>query len=348
MAPLIADNSLIFAPHVIKKLGDFSQIRTPAKCAARIGQCFTDTATSVKLDSRQVSSLPIVERNGRDFSDGVGTISKHLLRSVWQVYGTRRPLKPTILQIRFQGAKGVVSLDSRLPGRQLLLRSNMKKFEAPESWDLEICGAAFKPLPMVLNRSLIKILEDLGVRAPAFMDLQRAAVQNLRCMTTSAVNTATLLEGIEGTRATRFPSLIMLLSEIGLDYRTDPFLYNIVEMAVVHKLREMKYRGRIPVDQGVTLYGIMDETGFLQEGQVYVATEGPPDGGRDDTPRKRMLVTRSPAMHPGDVQIVDAVAVPADSPLKRLSNVIVFSQHGARDLPSQLSTYIEPQTPSQT
>ena len=44
-----------------------------------------------------------------------------------------------------------------------------------------------------------------------------------------------------------------------------------------------------------------------------------------------------PAMHPGDVQIVNAVDVPSTSPLKRLSNVIVFSQHGSRDLPSQLS-----------
>ena len=42
-------------------------------------------------------------------------------------------------------------------------------------------------------------------------------------------------------------------------------------------------------------------------------------------------------MHPGDVQVVNAVNVPEGSPLKRLSNVIVFSQHGHRDLPSQLS-----------
>ena len=42
-------------------------------------------------------------------------------------------------------------------------------------------------------------------------------------------------------------------------------------------------------------------------------------------------------MHPGDVQIVKAVDVPSGSLLKSLSNVIVFSQHGQRDLPSQLS-----------
>ncbi|TKA27988.1 hypothetical protein B0A50_04054 [Salinomyces thailandicus] len=106
-------------------------------------------------------------------------------------------------------------------------------------------------------------------------------------------------------------------------------------MAVVSHLRDIKYRGRIPVEHGVTLYGIMDETGYLREGEVYVTRTGP-DGRRDDTPRS-IVITRSPAMHPGDVQVVNAVTVPADSPLKRLSNVVVFSQHGSRDLASQLS-----------
>lgn len=72
-----------------------------------------------------VYELPVVVRNNRDFSDGVGTISESLLRDVWHVYGTRRQLKPTVLQVRFQGCKGMVSLDSRLGGRRLMLRSNM-------------------------------------------------------------------------------------------------------------------------------------------------------------------------------------------------------------------------------
>jgi len=337
MAPVVSQGTLKFAPMVIKELGDFSHIRTPAKCAARIGQCFTDTNTSVKLDPTKIGVLETVERNGRDFSDGVGTISPGLLKAVWRVYGLKRLLKPTILQIRFQGAKGVVSLDTRLEGQRLLLRSNMMKFVGSNSWDLEICGAAYRPLPMVLNRQFIKILEDLSVSIYAFVDLQKAAVDKLRCMTTCATNSATLLESVEMTRATNVPSLIKLLEQIGLDYREDQFLYGIVEMAVVNQLRDIKYRGRIPVEQGVTLYGIMDETNFLKEGEVYVATEGGAQPGRDDRARDRIIVTRSPAMHPGDVQVVNAVDVPADSPLKQLSNVVVFSQQGARDLPSQLS-----------
>lgn len=49
------------------------------------------------------------------------------------------------------------------------------------------------------------------------------------------------------------------------------------------------------------------------------------------------MITRSPALHPGDVQCVTAVDVPADSPLQALHNVVIFSSKGQRDLPSQLS-----------
>lgn len=215
--------------------------------------------------------VPIV-RNGYDFSDGVGTISPALLRRVWRVYGTRRLLKPTALQIRLGGSKGMVSVDSRLPGEVICIRDNMNKFEAHGAWNLEICGAAFKPLPLMLNRPLIKILEDLGVQPQVFLNLQNTAIDKLRYLTTtSAVNSANFLEEMNCCRSTRMPSLIRLLNQIGLDYRQDHFLYSVVEMAVVMKLRDIKYRGRIPVPLGHTLYGIMDETGELAEGEVYVS-----------------------------------------------------------------------------
>ena len=78
----------------------------------------------------------------------------------------------------------------------------------------------------------------------------------------------------------------------------------------------------------------MDETGYLQEGEVFcfVQTE---EGGQLVT--GNVVVTRCPALHPGDVQCVTAVDVPADSPLSALHNVVVFSSMGERDLPSQLS-----------
>ncbi|EGP83253.1 RNA-directed RNA polymerase [Zymoseptoria tritici IPO323] len=337
MAPFVFNGSLRYADHVLQDLGEFKMIRTPAKCAARIGQNFTDTNTSVELRPEQVYWLNDVERNGRTFSDGVGIISMELLQSVWRVYGTRRLLKPTILQIRFQGCKGMVSLDTRLRGKCLALRKSMRKFQTETTWDLEICGAAFRPLPMILNRQFTKIFEDLGIPLSVFMDLQQKSVDKLRRMTHSAINTANFLDETECTKAARVPSLIRYLGQMGLDYRHDPFLYNVVEMSVVSKLRDIKYRGRIPIDDGVTLYGIMDETGVLKANEIFVVTEKAPLGGRSVLVRNNVIVTRSPAMHPGDVQIVNAVDVPQGSPLRQLSNVVVFSQHGDRDLPSMLS-----------
>lgn len=337
MAPLFRGGQYALAPQVLKELGDFSHIRTPAKCAARIGQNFTDTNSTVNVRPEDVGELPLIIKNGYDFADGVGTISLKLLRKIWQVYGTKRLLKPTVLQVRFQGAKGVVALDSRLEGERLMLRSNMRKFETASVWDVEICGAGFRPLPMVLNRQFIKILEDLSVNPQVFLDLQADAVNLMRYMTESSVNTATFLDSVSGMKASRISSLISRLGDIGLDYHMDSFLYSVVELAVVAQLQDIKYRGRIPVHQGVTLYGVVDETGFLREGEIFVITEKAPEGGREVLVKDPVIITRSPALHPGDVQIVRAVDVPPNSPLKQLSNVVVFSQHGSRDLPSQLS-----------
>jgi hypothetical protein len=277
-----------------------------------------------------------------------------LLKKVWEVYGIKRLLRPTALQIRFQGAKGMVSVDTRLEGEKMLLRSNMKKFETESSWILEVCGAAFKPLPMFLNRQLIKILEDLGVPSQVFLDLQSDVIAKLRYMTESPVNTAFFLRQ-SVPQATKISSLIEHLGEAGLDYHDDVFLYSVVELAVVTDLRDLKYRGRIAIEEGMTLYGIMDETGYLQEGEVFVITEQKWSSatstasngyldldaaiptGKQVLVNNRVIITRSPAMHPGDVQLVRAVDVPEDSPLQHLRNVVVFSQHGDRDLPSQLS-----------
>jgi hypothetical protein len=334
MAPFVIDGLLCLAPQIVRQLGDFSHFRCPAKCAARIGQNFTDTNATVDVSPRNVGELAVVQRNGRDFSDGVGTISYDLLQRVWRVYGSKRFIRPTALQIRFQGAKGMVSLDTRLHGEQLMLRSNMRKFHTSTTWNLEICGAAFQPLPMILNRQFIKIFEDLGIPLATFRKLQDAAVGRLRRMTATAPDAASLLDDARST--SRIPSLIRLLHELGINFHGDDFISVIIEAIILSKLRDIKYRGRIPVEKGCTLYGIMDETGYLQEGQIYVVTEHA-DLGKQVIVGENVVVTRSPALHPGDIQIARTVDVPSSSPLSALSNVVVFSQHGSRDLPSMLS-----------
>lgn len=89
---------------IVKEIGDFSNFRCPARCAARIGQAFSDTRDAITLDAGVVreNELSDVSRNDRVFSDGVGTISMTALRLIWeQLYRGKK--KPTVLQFRYRG-----------------------------------------------------------------------------------------------------------------------------------------------------------------------------------------------------------------------------------------------------
>lgn len=103
MSPITVRDTWVTAQDVIKDLGDFSGIRCPAKCAARIGQAFSETTATVAISQETLEPAHDVVRNCRTFSDGVGTISSALLRRVWKHYGQARGRKPTCLQIRFAG-----------------------------------------------------------------------------------------------------------------------------------------------------------------------------------------------------------------------------------------------------
>ena len=131
----------------------------------------------------------------------------------------------------------------------------MIKFGGTDVADIEICGSALKPLPMFLNRQLIKILEDLNVPEEAFLELQAKAVENLRMTTRSAVNATSFLQRNFIGKAARLPWLIRKLWALGLSFSDDDFLRNTLEVAVLNELRELKHRSRIRVENGVTLYG---------------------------------------------------------------------------------------------
>jgi hypothetical protein len=110
-----------------------------------------------------------------------------------------------------------------------------------------------------------------------------------------------------------------------------------LDLAVQHVLRELKHRARIPVPGSWTLVGIADIHDFLKEGEIFVCVRE-----RQSEPiylEGNVLVSRSPCLHPGDVQIVRAIGrPPPGSPFEKeeLPNTIVFSCQGERSLPSCL------------
>jgi hypothetical protein len=197
MSPITQDGRIICARDVIAELGDFSNIHCSAKCAARIGQAFSDTIFAVPIPRTAyvTETKDDVVRNGRTFSDGCGTMSTELIEKVWRALPPeRRSKRPTIFQIRYRGAKGVLSLDASLPGEQLHVRKSMTKYIAKEGWkDLELCGAAYRPLKMYLNHQFIKILEDLGVPVANFIQVQNEARSMLEKVIKHPLNAASFL-----------------------------------------------------------------------------------------------------------------------------------------------------------
>lgn len=230
----------------------------------------------------------------------------------------------------------MISLDTRRSGDMLMLRKSMVKFYGSDARNIEICGSGIRPLPLRLNRQLIKILEDLGVPAKPLISMQQEEVDGLRKTAQNPILAAHFLEKSNLPNSAMIPFLIRTLVRLRLNFLQDDFLQKMIELAVLVKLRELKYRARILVKHGVNLHGIMDETGFLQDGEVYCPTIDDNTGIRSIL-IGNVVITRAPALHPGDIQLADAVGVPEDSPLNDLHNCIVFSQHGSRDLPSMLS-----------
>ncbi|EPS45504.1 hypothetical protein H072_539 [Dactylellina haptotyla CBS 200.50] len=332
----------ITVDRVIRSLGDFGTIRFPGKCAARIGQAFTDTVANIKVEAGIVTYRRDIKRRAPDgkeytFSDGCGTISPKLLDLIVKKGGfdTDRFL-PTIFQIRFKGAKGVVSLDNRIRDVQMNLRDSMVKFEAQENHNtFEICMSITKPLQLYLNRHLIKVLEDRGVPKENFIKLQNEALSDLREMTLSADHAAYFLQYQSRCIQAEIPFLIRELYQQGWNYQEDKFLRQVVEFSLLNTLREMKYRARIPVQKGFTLIGILDETGYLDEGEIYCPIKK--EGEQRWALKGRVAICKSPSLHPGDVQVVKAIEVALNSPLRELTNCVVFSQRGNRDLPNMLS-----------
>lgn len=328
---------------ILTTLGDFSSIRVPAKCAARIGQAFSETPYAVDIFRTNINARYIPDVKSADgkrvFSDGVGTISWNAMDEVWNVLPSKFA-GSTCFQIRWAGIKGMLTLDPELRGKVICIRKeSMMKFPSKDMEELGICDVASRPLRFVLNRQVIKILEDMGTSDDWFMALQAKVLKVLQDVTTTAVNTSTFLRQQDIGNALGLPSFIRQLDNMGIDYRRDRFLKSVVEHVVLRELRLLKHKARIPVDQGVTLFGIMDETGFLNENEVYITYDETQTRASGTPPLKDgpVLVTRSPALHPGDIQFVKMVTPPQSHTLRALQNCIVFSQKGSRDLPSQLS-----------
>ncbi|CAH1273342.1 Hypp5091 [Branchiostoma lanceolatum] len=84
------------------------------------------------------------------------------------------------------------------------------------------------------------------------------------------------------------------------------------------------------------MLGVLDETGTLEYGQVFVQyTKDITDkGGETKVLTGELVVARNPCVHPGDVRKLQAIDVPG---LRHMVDVIVFPSKGERPHPNEMS-----------
>lgn len=333
-------------------LGDFSTCTTSSKWAARIGQCFSTTVDcsigNMKLQKPTVIN-DIHALNGKDHSDGTGVISRELMNELV----SRMPYPPanlgdvSIVQIRFGGAKGTLSswtLDASILAclklcqrtANVILRKSMTKFESNYE-SIEVCALG-TTIPYYLNRNVILLLRAHHVREQIFLDMQRKMLDDLDKMLEDCEKAAYMLPRLSGPDSATTATLLSML-HTGLKPQEEPFMYSCLQAIRTHHLFTLRKKARVFVEKGAVLMGGMDETGLLAEGCVHVNVNKLSTGTGGTTSSHKVLlgpvmVTKHPAMHPGDVRMLLAVDIPA---LRDHTNVILFSQKGTRPEADKMS-----------
>ncbi|KAI6045194.1 RdRP-domain-containing protein [Pisolithus marmoratus] len=343
-----ADDKLWDAEAIRSSLGDFSQLLyQPARLGARWSQAFSATDPSIVVQPHQIRKIDDRRSpSGTVMTDGCSPISTDLLCDIWKAYSRSKKYgpkytRPCAMQFRLGGAKGMVVEDPTLVGKVVCLRPSQTKFEAPENRAFDIQGTSLRPKAMFLNRPLIALLEFLGANSEHILELQSNSITEANSLRHSFTDASRVLQQYGLGASFKLPSLVHNIKTIlhldlwtedgGEGFHSD-LLLNSLDCAETAILRELKYRAHIPVPGSFTMYGVSDEWNCLNEGEIYATVLDARKGIREEI-TGCVAITRSPQIHPGDVQIVTAVKCPQ---LEHLTNVVVFSCKGDRPLASCL------------
>ncbi|XP_022961927.1 RNA-dependent RNA polymerase 6 [Cucurbita moschata] len=320
---------------ILRWMGRFTN-KNVAKCAARIGQCFSSTYATIEVPRNMVNhQLPDVERNDYIFSDGIGTITPDLAQEVadkLKLGGS----PPCAYQIRYAGCKGVVaSWPSKGDGIRLALRPSMNKFQSDHRI-LEICSwTRFQP--GFLNRQIITLLSTLNVPDEIFWSMQETMVSKLDRMIT---DTDVAFDVLTASCAEQGNAAAIMLSA-GFEPQTEPHLRGMLMCIRAAQLWGLREKARIFVTDGRWCMGCFDESAVLQGGQCFIQVSTPllercfsKHGSLFDETKNNLTVIRgtvviakNPCLHPGDVRILEAVDAPE---LHHLYDCLVFPQNGER------------------
>ena len=355
-AYFFAPTSNINAKRIRMWMGSFEEIKTVAKYASRLGQCFSTTRAIASV-TPHIKELDDIHHNGFNFTDGVGRISPFLAQLAASDLGILQANQetPSVFQFRLGGCKGVLAISPRSAPRELHLRRSQYKFPASHEgleiirWSQYACAK--------LNRQLILVLSTLGVRDEVFRRKLQIQLQDLKQAMTDPKKSLTLLQKYVDHNQMTLTLASMVID--GFQSSGEPFMLAVLQLWRAWSLKYLKEKAQIAVD-GALLLGCVDETNTLQGHynemhrnmpgpeasmeekcrhlpQIFVQLSRDPENKESSKSRiilGPVLLTRSPLLHPGDIRVVCGVDVPE---LHHIKDAVVLPQNGDRDIASMCS-----------
>nr|AAL78034.1 putative RNA-dependent RNA polymerase RDP-1 [Diaporthe perjuncta] len=332
-------------------MGDFRHIRSVGKFAARMGQCFTTTRQVNGISIPKIRQIGDIQRRSGDniwnFTDGVGKISVFFARMIASERDL--PETPSCFQMRMGGCKGVVVVWPDIPANEVHIRPSQEKFKAVYNGLEIIKTSTFAHA--TLNKQVIPVLIALGVDDAVFVRMLDDELKEYDEALADSMKAGELLRSQVDENQTTLTMAEMVDTFMDSE---EPFLWTLLRLWKCWVLKRLKQKFAISVKNSAMIFGVVDETGVLRghsqdtEGKGFNNIESLPQiflqvpiegsDGKSTTNYEVItgicVVGRNPALHPGDVRVVEAVDVPE---LRHLKNVVVFPKTGDRDVPSMCS-----------
>eukprot|EP00026_Physarum_polycephalum_P000038 Phypoly_transcript_00038.p1 GENE.Phypoly_transcript_00038~~Phypoly_transcript_00038.p1 ORF type:complete len:2405 (+),score=353.21 Phypoly_transcript_00038:1425-8639(+) len=285
---------------VHKWMGDFSDILIPSKRSTRMGMSFTPSLPTIIMEDYDWCEREDEKWQQYAMTDGCGEIPGALMANIAQMAGITDYV-PSAVQIRHLGFKGMLTISTC---EKVTYTSSMRKYKIPNPTTtqntLEILNFTAPSKPASLNRQLILLLSSLGAPDSLFLNL---------------VERQTIFKDYELLRKNK-SSIKDIISELSPDTQC---YEKVVEMAnVIDKEPDMRnimrafadetlsllHKANLVVPESRNLTGVTDVSKLLKPGEVFIRIT---ENGKPRLITGFVLVSRSPALHPGDVQKFKAV-----------------------------------------
>ena len=335
-----------------KWMGNFRDIKTVAKYAARLGQCFSTTRAihGARATIRELDD--VTSENGKfTFTDGVGIISKFLAQVAATEIGVLTPNgdPPSAMQFRLGGCKGVLVVWPLASKRELYIRKSQHKFNA-EHEGLEIIRwSQFSSAH--LNRQLVTILTTLGVEDEVFLDKLDKQLYDLSEAMDNPLTAVKMLQKEIDPNQMTLEVAEMVNNRFQL--AREPFMMSLLGLWRAWSIKYLKEKAKLAIEDGAVLLGCIDESGKLEGHRDHLQSKirqehdinalpqiflqistGLKGEGKLKIIEGVVILARNPSLHPGDIRIVKAVDVPE---LHHLRDVVVLPKTGDRDLAGMCS-----------